>query len=372
MSTTNLASRYAKQVDERFHRESQALLALNNDFKFTGVKTVNVYSIPTVAMRDYTRAGTERYGEATDLARSVQAMTVSRDRSYNFIIDKGDKLQSEMVMDAGRALSRQIREVVVPEYDTYVFAALAAKAVEKGNTSTEAITKDNAYEQFLAAMEHLGNHDVPDKGRVCFCSYRFANLIKQDPAFMKSAESSQEMILRGVVGEVDGCRIVKVPSGRLPAGAAFILTHPMAAIAPKQLEEYKIHDNPPGISGWLVEGRFIYDCFVLEEKADAIFYHGGQSVMKTLHVTTAAAAEGKSTVLVVPGIGEAGHSWKYETGANAAALAAVTYGGSFTGTALAASGTVIAPDASHPVIQVVELDGSGKVVGQGRAALHIG
>ncbi|MBQ1234003.1 MAG: hypothetical protein IIX77_00080 [Oscillospiraceae bacterium] len=72
MSMTNLASRYAKQVDERFHRESQALLALNNDFKFTGVKTVNVYSIPTVAMTDYTRRGTARYGEATDLARSVQ------------------------------------------------------------------------------------------------------------------------------------------------------------------------------------------------------------------------------------------------------------------------------------------------------------
>ena len=72
----------------------------------------------------------------------------------------------------------------------------------------------------------------------------------------------------------NGVKIVKVPASRLPKDCAFILTHPIAATGPKQLEEYKIHDNPPGISGWLCEGRFIYDCFVLNEKADAIFYHG--------------------------------------------------------------------------------------------------
>jgi N4-gp56 family major capsid protein len=91
-----------------------------------------------------------------------------------------------------------------------------------------------------------------DKGRVAFCSYKFANLLKQDPAFMKYGDQSQEMILKGVIGEVDGCKIVKVPSSRLPAGAAFIITHAIAATGPKQMEEYRIHENPPGISGWLV------------------------------------------------------------------------------------------------------------------------
>ena len=97
MAGTNLASRYAKQVDERFTRESQAAMALNNNYKFTGVKTVNVYSIPVVPMNDYTRAGSNRYGTPNDLTRNVQTLTINRDRSYTFIIDKGDKLQSQMV-----------------------------------------------------------------------------------------------------------------------------------------------------------------------------------------------------------------------------------------------------------------------------------
>ena len=88
----------------------------------------------------------------------------------------------------------------------------------------------------------MGNHNVPDKGRVAFCSYKFANLLKQDPAFMKYSNLSQEMVIKGVLGECDGVKIIKVPSSRLPAGCAFIMTHPCAATAPKQLEEYKTHD----------------------------------------------------------------------------------------------------------------------------------
>ena len=118
---------------------------------------------------------------------------------------------------------------------------------------------------------------------------------------MRYGDAAQQMLIRGVIGEVDGCKIVKVPSGRLPSGCSFILTHPMAATAPRQLEEYKTHDNPPGISGWLVEGRVIYDCFVLGEKRSAIFYQGGAGGLKQLTVGTAATSAGKSTVLVIPG-----------------------------------------------------------------------
>ena len=217
-------------------------MALNNEYKFVGFKTVHVYSIPTVPMVDYNRSGLSRYGTPKDLTRNVQSMTVNKDRAFNFIIDKGDKIQSNMVSDAGKALARQIREVVVPEYDTYVFATLAAEATKRGNFSTEAIDKDNAYSMFLEAEEAMGNHNVPDKGRVAFCSYKFANLLKQDPAFMKYSNLSQEMVIKGVLGECDGVKIIKVPSSRLPAGCAFIMTHPCAATAPKQLEEYKTHD----------------------------------------------------------------------------------------------------------------------------------
>ena len=274
MATQNYASVFSTKVDERFTRESQAMMALNNDYKFTGVKTVNVYSIPTVKMNDYTRNGANRYGTPEDLGTEVQSLTITKDRGWTFIIDKMDRNQQQMVLEAGKAAARQVSEVIVPEFDTYVFDTLAYAAFKNGNTSATAATKSNAYSLFLDAQEALGNKNVPEKGRIAFCSYKFANLLKQDSSFMKYGNLSQEMVNKGILGECDGIKIVKVPASRLPEGCEFILTHPIAATAPKQLEEYKIHSDPPGISGWLVEGRIVYDAFVLNNKADAVWYQG--------------------------------------------------------------------------------------------------
>lgn len=274
VGSRNFASVFSTKIDERFTRESQAMMALNNDYQFKGVKTVEVYSVPVVPMNDYTRSGENRYGTPKDLGTEVQSLTITKDRSWTFVIDKMDRNQQMMVLEAGKAAARQTSEVIVPEFDTYVFKTLAKAATDNGNTSSTTVTKTNAYEQFLAAQEALGNKNVPEKGRIAFCSYKFANLLKQDSSFMKYGNLSQEMVNKGILGECDGIKIVKVPASRLPAGCDFIMTHPVAATAPKQLQEYKIHSDPPGISGWLAEGRFVYDCFVLNNKADAVYYHG--------------------------------------------------------------------------------------------------
>lgn len=347
------------------------MLALSNkNSEFTGVKTVNIYSIPTAPMGNYTRSGSNRYGTPNDLTRNVQTKTITRDRAFTFIIDKGDKTQSQMVSDAGKALSRQIREVCVPEYDAYVFKTLANAAT---GTDDTAASKANAYELFLAAMERLGNKNVPDKGRVCFCTYRFANFLKQDPAFMRYGDKSQEMLIKGVMGEVDGCRIVKVPSSRLPSGAAFLLTHPVAATAPKQLEDFKIHDDPPGLSGWLVEGRLLYDCFTFDEKEDAIYYQSGAADVRDLAVLTAATAAGKTTLQVNAEL--EGSKRYYMTAATRKALTEVTYGTAISTAAwteLTGNGVELTPTSGHKFVRVVEVDGSSKPLAVGDARINIG
>lgn len=66
--------------------------------------------------------------------------------------------------------------------------------------------------------------------------------------------------------------MIKVPANRLPKDFGFLIAHPCATVAPTKLEDYKIHEDPPGISGSLVEGRIAYDAFVLENKVNAIYY----------------------------------------------------------------------------------------------------
>ena len=379
----NLALKYSKVVDERFTRESMVSGALGNAYKteFTGVETVRVYSIPTVPLQDYNRNGNVnvsggaffRYGIPEDLGRNVQELTITQDKSFTFIIDKGDKIQSEMVSDAGKALSRQIDEQMIPFYDSYCFSKLAAAATAIGHYDTTAVTKSNVYEIFLKANEAMGNANVPDAGRIAYCSYNFANLLKQDPAFMRYGDKTQDMLIKGTIGEVDGVRIVKVPASRLPAGCGMLMVHPIASVAPEQLKDYRIHDDPPGINGWLVEGRFIFDCFVLNNKAKALYYVGSQPVLKALNVTTAASmTTGKSKIIVEPGALD-GASRVYVTATDAASLPTVTYGAAFSGgTALTANGLEITPTSGHTMVRVVELDSNGNAIAMGDSILNIG
>ena len=88
---------------------------------------------------------------------------------------------------------------------------------------------------------------------------------------------AQKMPKTGQIGRADGIEIVMVAGNRLPAGADFLLVHKDAVIAPRQLQEYKIHTDPPGISGTLCEGRALYDCFVLDEKSDGVYYQGNRA-----------------------------------------------------------------------------------------------
>ena len=81
-----------------------------------------------------------------------------------------------------------------------------------------------------------------------------------------------DMRVKGVIANLDGLTVLKVPAARLPKNFGFMIAHPCATVAPTKLEDYKIHVDPPGISGDLVEGRICYDAFVLGNKAKAIYY----------------------------------------------------------------------------------------------------
>ncbi|MFS9204467.1 N4-gp56 family major capsid protein [Streptococcus parasanguinis] len=272
--TINYASKFDTKVDERFAKEALSTGIINQDFDFTGVDTVKVYSIPTTAMNDYALTGNTRYGTAAELENNVQTLTLTKDRSFTFTIDKRSVQDTMGTLEAGKALARQLVEVVVPEVDKYRFAKVVAGAdADGGHVKTGAVTKNNAYEAVLDGQVKLTDAFVPEEGRKLHVSPEFYKLIKLDPSFVKNSDLGQEVAFKGQVGAIDGLPVILTPTSRLPENVAFIIAHPIATTSPVKLEDYKIHDNPPGINGYLVEGRIRYDAFVLDSKKKAIYVH---------------------------------------------------------------------------------------------------
>ena len=268
----NYAEKYSSKVDERFTLGSLTNGLVNNEYDWIGVSTVKVYSIPTVGMNDYSLTGTSRYGTPSELGNEVQEMTVEQDRAFTFTIDRKSYDDTQMTMEAGKALRRQIDEVVIPEIDAYRIAALVTNALDDHIVEVD-VTKSNAYEEFLKVQELLDDAKAPVGGRVCLVTPAYLNKLKLDEAFTKKGDMATQIAINGLVGEVDGVPVIKAPTSYFPEGVDFIITNPIAMPAPVKLQEYKIHTDAPGISGWLIEGRVRYDAFVLNEKKPAIGVH---------------------------------------------------------------------------------------------------
>lgn len=266
----NYAEKYSPQVDERFKLGSLTTALVNNAYDWLGVATVKVYSVPTAEMNDYTLTGSNRYGTPAELNNEVQEMTLAKDRSFTFTIDKKSEDDTMGVMAAGAALARQIDEVIIPEIDTYRISKLVAGAPTANVIKDIAVTKANAYEKFLSVQEILDNKKIPTGGRICMCTPGYYNMLKLDEAFTKKGDMATKIAINGLVGEVDGVYIIKAPKSYFPENVNFLITNPIVMPAPIKLTEYKIHDDAPGISGHLVEGRIRYDAFVLNQKKDAI------------------------------------------------------------------------------------------------------
>lgn len=355
----NYATKYAPMVDERFRIGSVTSEAVNNSYDWTGVQTVRIYSVPTAQMGNYTRDGAQRYGTPEELQNAAREMSVRRDRSFTFTIDRGNYEDTMMANSAGEALRRQIDEVVIPEIDRYRIAAMACGSDQfKQGT----IAAGNAYEALLDADMALSDANVVPFGRIAFVSPHFYKMIKLDNAFIKQSDLGQNLAISGAIGMVDNVTIIRVPNRYLPDNVDFILTHPDALISPQKLAEYKIHDNPPGINGWLVEGRVCYDAFVLNGKRSAIYVH--QNDIGLLNVTTTAAGVGKSKIEVEGG--EVGRVL-YKTGASQAAPAYADNVNAWT--PLPTDGVVSAVD-GHSIAIAIAID--NKAVLGGVAAVHAG
>ena len=266
----NLVTQFSDKVLERFHHKSYTANAASKDWTFDGIKTLKIFSIGTAPINDYTRSGTSRYGNVEDLQDNTQTLTIDNDKSFTYAIDKGDNKQQLNIKSANRSLTREIDEVITPYLDKYNFDVWCRNAGSHVTDGGTAINKNSIVEKVMDCTEALDEAAAPESGRTMWITNAGYKLLKQTPEFLNVDNLAEKALVRGVVGRIDDMLVVKVPNSYLPAGVLWVITHKSAILAPMQLKDYKIHVDPPGINGDLVEGRFIHDAFVLGEKAKAV------------------------------------------------------------------------------------------------------
>ena len=297
----NLHDKYAAAISSYFTTDSLLIGRLSNEYGFSGVKTVKIMTPQTVPMVDYTRAGANRYGTPVEMEDVVQELTLTQDKSFSLTIDKGNNTDQGGLKVAGKMLKLQLAERAIPMMDQYCFEQLAMKAGKIIGNST-ALSKTNVCERISAGTEHLDDKEVPQNGRTLFVPASVYTFLKLSPEFVGLEKLGTRAVAKGQVGEYDGMAVVKVPKGRWPVNVNFMIVYKNSATAPVKLNDTKLHQDPPGISGNLLEGRQYYDCFVFGAKCDGIYVEAN-------------TASGGGTVLAAPTVAASGGAFSGVTGA---------------------------------------------------------
>lgn len=269
----NLASKYAKELAQAFNQKSYVDGIASKDYEFTGVKTLKVYTAVSQALNDYKRSGSNRYGEPQEAQDTVQNMTVERDRSFSITVDKGNNAEQLGAKEASKVLAIEMQEQAVPEMDKYALGRFCDFA-GKINMIAEEPTEETIVKHLSDGNVHMGNKKVPTDGRYIFIGWSYFGMLRLSKQFIGVEALAKESLVKGAVGTFMGAQVITVPDDYLMKGenkAYFLIVYRNSVLQPKKVEDYFVKENPAGINGALIEGRFIYDAFVIGAKCDGVY-----------------------------------------------------------------------------------------------------
>lgn len=268
MSTVNLKTKYSPRVAERIAKRSITEGAASTEYDFTGVKGITISSVDVVALGNYNRSSTSGYGTPSELGDAEQYLEMTQDKAFTYKIDKGNEEEQLDIKKANQTLKREIDEVIVPTLDKYRLEQWCRKAGSVA--SLAAVNNNSIIGLVMDCTEKLDNALTPEEGRVMYIKTSGYKALKQAPNFVYTDKLAQDSLVNGQVGMLDNMPVIKVPSSYLPAGVEWLITYKHALLAPQKLADYKIHIDPPGISGHLVEGRLMHGAFVIGSKANHV------------------------------------------------------------------------------------------------------
>lgn len=262
----NLTSKFQKATSDLLKVGTKTSLIVNDRWDWDGANAVKVYTLADPTINNYDpAAASARYGTPAEVQDTIQTFTLTRDRSYSAVMDNLNIQDTNGVRKPSAYVAQVVKNKMIPEIDTYRLAALVTAGGVSRSTSIVAAgasSAANAWTNFLTLNGNITDGEGNESGRVAIMTQTYFNYLKQATGFVLASDQAYSDLKRGVIGEVDGVKVVICPSSRMPANTDLIITHPNVLTAPEKLKDVVLHKNAPGYNGHLIEYRHRYDAFV--------------------------------------------------------------------------------------------------------------
>ena len=281
MATINLATKYSPKVVDRFYLDSVVLGKTSKEYDWDGVQSVKVWTINTYDPTDYNKPANDneisgqhkRYGSTYEVADTVQTMTLTQDKAVSLSVDKGNNTEQMMIKNAGKVMALEMREKFIPMFDKYCLGVWGNPANCGTVTELSSPSKSNIVDAISAHVTALRNKFATVDDAYCFIGESEYAMLLLAPEFINynNPTFAPRNLEKGVMGKVRGLQIVPVPDSYFTdTNINFVTAKRSAILAPTKIKDMKVHSDPVGISGALLEIRWLYDAFVLDTKKDGL------------------------------------------------------------------------------------------------------
>ena len=259
----NLMKEAQDKIVKRFKLASVTEGIFSNDYSWNGVNAIDVYTLDTITLGTYdrTEVTSSRFGTMVELGDTKQTLTITQEKGFEVSVDAGNDIQQKHIKKAAEITRSVIDDSYIPLVDKYRLQVLATGAGTKA-TSQAALTASNIVEKIMLGRAALGNNNVPMGNDVCYIGETNAVYLKIADQVVGIDTVGAKPLVNGVIGKIGGCQIRVVPDSYMPTGISFMIVHKGCAWAPEQLRTLRVLNEHPFVDGIVVQGHFIYDCFV--------------------------------------------------------------------------------------------------------------
>lgn len=286
-----LAAKYLPLLDEIYTSESKTAIldTASERVQFTGANTVNLFTLSTMGMSNYSRNAGFVPG---DVNGTWVPYVLNTDRGRSYMVDALDNDES-LGMAFGSLLSVVEREHVIPEVDATRFAAYASGAAAAQVVTATISAGAAAVAAVDTAIAALDNAEVPYEGRILFVNPNFYAYLRGGiTRFVENRDAD----VNNNVEYYNDMRVITVPQGRfntavtLAAPTAsnvaggfttsgdainFMIVHPSAVM--QVMKHYVPRIFSPEVNqeadAWKLNMRFAHGAWVLSNKTNGIYVH---------------------------------------------------------------------------------------------------
>lgn len=302
MATIHFSEKHMERLMKGFDAASltDGLINHDVDMQFSGVKTVHVKSILTTPLQKYDATRDidtgSRYGKTVEVSDDQQTFEMGDKISLSLTIDKTNNVDQFEMKKAGEVMNAYKQEQIVPYLDKYRMNKWAKDGGMHYALEAEP-TLDTIAQIVIRARNAQRNRRVTGNSALII-PYEYLDVLSLSKQWINLEKLGGQVLTKGAMGRFYGMDVVPFINELMPANAWFMIMGKKASIAPKKIDSFKGHVNPPRINGDLLEFLMYHDAFVLGKKADDILV---ASMTENVCAVPTISVEGNSATIAAAG-----------------------------------------------------------------------